>query len=267
MKYWREAATLILAMRPLQKQSTIGAASALGSARLRDVEQRPSPTYKEDYQILMQKRSPSSSFMSSKSVFPGGVLQKVDHSKGWADLFAKITSQSLDDFSNMFHTNNLRPPIISAQRPWDVVADVAFRICAIREMFEECGLLLVTRQVPKLPPKGAILTGCSTWESSTVQDVGPGFLKMWRENVHKNSTDFLRLCHELEAFPNVWALENWRNWLTPVFEKVETASNKPNRFDTLFYMCCLDCEKLPLAAPDDKEVTNLEVIKSKLKSS
>lgn len=267
MKFWREAATLILAMRPSQVQSTIGAASALGSSKLRDAEQKPSSSYKEDYQILMMKRSQSSTFMSSKSVFPGGVLQKVDHSKGWTDLFTKITSHSLDEFSNMFHTNNLRPPIISGPRPWDVVADVAFRICAIREMFEECGLLLVTRRVPDLPPKGAILTGCQTWENSTVQDADPGFLKMWRESVHENSTEFLRLCHELEAFPNVWALENWRNWLTPVFEKVESASNKPNRFDTLFYMCCLDCEKLPLAAADDKEATTLEVIISKSNSS
>lgn len=260
-KFWREAATLMLAARP-QHHTLFEAASTVEGVKKKDAAFRKSETpsgFSEDYRVLMVRRSASSSFMPSKSVFPGGVLQKVDHSKGWVDLFQKITHESLDDFSGMFHTNNLRPPIISDLRSWDVISDVAFRICAIRETFEECGLLLATRKLPELTTKAEFSKECISWEKTMVTDMEQGLLRSWRSRVRENSTEFLRMCHELEAFPNVWALENWRNWLTPVFEKVDSSSKKQTRFDTLFYVCCFDCDSLPHGTADDRETDQLEV--------
>lgn len=256
MKYWQEAASLILAMRPRNLRSSLGVMPASVKSHGSEEVKQGSSTSSEDYRVMMMKRTQSSSFMPSRYVFPGGVLQKVDHSKGWSDLFQKIwNGSSLDEFSRSLHVNSSRPPIISSERRnWDVVADVAFRICALRETFEESGLLFVTRDLPVQQQHDLTLED----RGSMLEDFGPGVLKVWRQKVNDNSTEFLRMCHELEVFPNVWILENWRNWLTPTFEKVETASLKPKRFDTLFYICCLDCEDLPEALVDETEVTQVE---------
>lgn len=40
---------------------------------------------------------------------------------------------------------------------------------------------------------------------------------------------------ELQAVPDIWSLYDWCNWLTP--------AGYIKRFDTAFYMCCLDYVK------------------------
>ena len=65
-------------------------------------------------------------------------------------------------------------------------------------------------------------------------------VKAWRKRVSTNAQDFCQLCEEYNVVPNLWALYEWSNWLTPVTRKIEKPPVKPKRFDTMFYMCCLD---------------------------
>lgn len=58
-----------------------------------------------------------------------------------------------------------------------VVPDIAFRICAVREAFEECGVML-------LKPN----------EGRKVSAVGNRETLAWRKKVHGNASAFLDLC-------------------------------------------------------------------------
>ena len=77
--------------------------------------------------------------------------------------------------------------------------------------------------------------------------------------MEKDPLQFVTLCQELGVVPDVWSLKAWRNWLTPVFQKVESAPKKPRRFDTMFYVCCLECDEIPNALADETESTHAEV--------
>ena len=266
MKFWREAASLIVAARPGQLRLGASAASwKLPTSKQNEGSSPVNGNSTEDYKVLMLKRSSTSSFMPSRIVFPGGILQKVDHSTAWLDLFKKVSKKSMDDMTQELQRNNSsRSPIMTESRSWDVIPDVAFRICAIRETFEESGILLAVSksQVENLAASALpdLESGCNQLEDSSICSVDQGIIDVWRKKVQDSSTEFIRMCHEMEVVPNVWSLHEWSNWLTPVFEKVESASNKPNRFDTMFYLTCFDTDELPLTSSDNKETTATEVI-------
>uniref|UniRef100_K7G2E0 Nudix hydrolase 19 n=1 Tax=Pelodiscus sinensis TaxID=13735 RepID=K7G2E0_PELSI len=64
---------------------------------------------------------------------------------------------------------------------------------------------------------------------------------------------FLQLCRDLRCVPNIWALHEWGNWLTPVLR----AGRGGRRYDTAFYLCCL--EERPLhTSQDEQEVTGFQ---------
>ena len=105
-----------------------------------------------DYSMLMVKRSGKSSFMASALVFPGGVIELFDFDSSWYDLFAGhgIDKKELDSTISQQITGP-RLPIIGnplAVRSAPVVdrgylnPDIALRISAIRETFEEAGEFL-----------------------------------------------------------------------------------------------------------------------------
>lgn len=254
MIYWREAATLILAAKSLSSVSNSSMTRVIEPDKL----QYGHTT--EDYKILMLKRSGSSSFMPSRMVFPGGTLSDIDHSREWRDLFSKFTGRPSEDLTQYFEASGPRPPMISAKRPlWeDITADVAFRICAIRETFEESGILLVLsrEELLKLPGmKSRNLSTLRKWNESEKLE-----LERWRRLVINNASAFTQMCAELQVFPNIWALHEWSNWLTPVFTKVEKPNKKPMRFDTMFYICCFECDGLPSTSVDEAETVLFQVI-------
>lgn len=103
-----------------------------------------------DYDILMVKRSKSSSFMASAFVFPGGATEPADFDASWYSLFEKcgFDKQKVSTVSS--RVIGPRPPIITdsvtlrAANLNDpslphIHADIGLRISAIRETFEEVG--------------------------------------------------------------------------------------------------------------------------------
>lgn len=76
------------------------------------------------------------------------------------------------------------------------------RITAIRETFEEVGLLLCK------PRTGECDQIYSHVEESFDR-------KNWQKKVHNDSTKFLDLCKELEVIPDLWSLHEWAAWETP----------------------------------------------------
>lgn len=191
-----------------------------------------------NYKLLMLKRSSKTNFMPGTYVFPGGVIEKADGSKNWLNLFEKFGFKS-HTFEKL-NPKETRPPIFNNNDPNQIPKFLSLRISAIRETFEESGILLCRSY--KVNYKERI----ARWATS----IGGGEMKNWQAKVHANPEEFLKLCNEFEIYPDVWALKEWSNWLTPPkFEK---------RFDTIFFFAAF--HQTPAVHAEKKEIQHFEVI-------
>lgn len=167
-----------------------------------------------NYHILMMKRNAKSSFINAH-VYPGGVVDKADHHSHWQNIISKSASEK----EKHILTN---------------------KICAIRETFEESGLLLSN------PPARSV-KGLNINE--------------WRHKVHDDASQFKTMCEQFNILPAVDTLVPFSNWITPTMEK--------KRYDTLFFITVLDQYKTKkehdthyhLVAADGKETVLFEWLK------
>lgn len=271
MQPWREASSLIVVTRAsvrasIASNNNIIRSSIVESLSAHQNREDTDPTNgpllqnndpinskqsQYDYRLMMVKRSGLSSFLASAYVFPGGRVEMADFSPRWWELFARfnLTRQDLAVFSQSI--NGPRPPIIleskiiqessHLNRPEDALpADIGLRISALRETFEETGVLLLTRPGDDADSYQPL----SDRENVNVD------LSMWRDKVRKDAASFLDLCLETNLCPNLWSLYEWWNWLTPT-------SVGHKRCDTMFYVSFLEVE--PKVVLDNEEVTTLKV--------
>lgn len=272
MQPWREASSLIIVTRASVRASVVSSGNVIKSSIVENLSAHqtkqdtefnniPSQQINEansnlkhnqyDYRLMMVKRSGLSSFLASAYVFPGGRVEIADFSPRWWALFAKfnLTRQDLAVFSQSI--KGPRPPIVleskiiqeSAQfnKPEDSLpADIGLRISALRETFEETGVLLLTR-----PGDDA-----DSYQPLSDRDNVNVDLSTWRDKVRKDASSFLDLCLETNLCPNLWSLYEWWNWLTPT-------SVGHKRCDTMFYVSFLEVE--PKVVLDNEEVTTLKV--------
>nr|CAB3264492.1 nucleoside diphosphate-linked moiety X motif 19, mitochondrial-like [Phallusia mammillata] len=201
-----------------------------------------------DYDVLMLKRSSNSSFYPNNYVFPGGRIDKADSSEKWLDVFNSIDSQFIDGFKQLKVQQNdgYRSPLFSLNHDSSKGAlsnEVSFRICAIRETFEECGILLSCNKANEHQLEGL----ASPFQFSTVSDV-----EHWRKKVHDDASAFIDMCSTLKCVPDIWSLHEWCNWLTPTI----AAKVFSKRFDTVFYKTFIP--NIPqYAQQDNNETTNM----------
>ncbi|XP_053202849.1 acyl-coenzyme A diphosphatase NUDT19-like [Panonychus citri] len=232
---WKEASTLISIAR-----------SSFTNKSGESLESKTKQLTSTDYRVLMVKRSNLSSFMASAYVFPGGHVEISDYSSKWWNLFQRlgINKETLiKDIRS--RVTGPRPPMI--QNPtilqeidthaneFDnlLIPEIALRIAAIRETFEETGVALLTS---------------SPSEARVVEAYENGDLSKWYEKVRESGSNFINLCDQTNQVPNIWSLYEWSDWLTPT-------SYGRKRFDTMFYICCLN--KQPKVVLDNTEVTKL----------
>lgn len=198
----------------------------------------------DSWKILMVERSGKSSFMPGMRVFPGGIAAKVDFLPQWLEIlntaspgnntadneFGIFVNQSNDDRPQM-----IRKPIIREDLQPSISANVGFRICAIRETFEESGILLYR----PFPGSQCELT------ADTLRD--------WRKKVNQDENEFFNMCERLNVVPDIWSMYEWSNWLTPL----HLGSRKRLRYDTMFYAGFLSEDST--AMHDSKEVVSAQV--------
>lgn len=250
LKHWREAATLIIAAKSKTASTKYG------------------------YDILMLKRSGKSKFMPSLSVFPGGVAEDSDFSPEWLDVFSTLGMDVVSKTFAYFSKPGPGPPMFSRKRDEKyskIPSEVAFRICAIRETFEECGVL-ISRSVND----NVINCLSGSKKSSSFGKAGNLFIgdaETWREKVDKDASQFINMCKTFNIVPDIWSLTEWSNWLTPLNvarQALNSDEGSRRRYDTAFFLCLLD--HVPDALHDDKETVQLEwsapdkLIKSHLES-
>lgn len=123
---WKEAATLIVAAR----SSSI--------------------TNGFDYKILCMKRSEKTSFLANNISYPGGAIEKQDESMEWLEHFKKfgVTERHLD---RLKLPKEMQKAFIFRDREEEekklaISRSISLRISAIRETFEELGVLLYLPQ-------------------------------------------------------------------------------------------------------------------------
>ncbi|XP_075976488.1 acyl-coenzyme A diphosphatase NUDT19 [Anticarsia gemmatalis] len=213
-KSWRDSASLIV----LTKRN---------SELLSRVEDRGGV----NYDILLQTRTRTASFANSV-VFPGGVSEPIDGSQRWLHLLAKF-GYSKQDFQAFHHPSGAITPIFQKD---PIQRHIELRITAIRETFEELGLLICSRQ-HKEERDG-------TW-AGIIEDIDVAY---WQNRVEKNPDDWLVLCEEHKCYPDIWSLSYWSNWLTPVTFK--------RRFNTAFFIAGL--EQKPANITSSSEVADIE---------
>jgi 8-oxo-dGTP pyrophosphatase MutT (NUDIX family) len=157
------------------------------------------------FEVLMVKRHHQIDFASGALVFPGGKTHAGDHDPAWADHVV-----GWDDFDD-------------TQR--------GLRIAAIREVFEEAGILLAHRR------NGEPIGG-----EACPMEV--------REAVDRGLTPFLDVVTGIDAKLDLGALTVFARWITP--------SMMPKRFDTWFYAVKAPDDQL--AACDGRETVDAEWI-------
>ncbi|XP_032833419.1 acyl-coenzyme A diphosphatase NUDT19 [Petromyzon marinus] len=262
LKHWKEAATLVVAAggragltrtttRTRRRQEEpFGAARGRQWPRSDDF----------DYEILVVKRSKASGFMPNASVFPGGVVDSADFHHDWARLLAPWRKTRLsgdgvgiaEDYGVTCGAGP-RPPMFATDRGSlgsAIPGELAFRICAIRETFEESGVLIAR---PAERPHG---TPDEAPALATAVPDSPA-LRRWRALVLSDARLFAAMCSELRVVPDVWALHEWSDWLTPVpLAPPAAGAPPPRRFDAVFFLCCL--AEAPAASHDDHETVGAQ---------
>ena len=180
-----------------------------------------------DYKILFLKRSKSAQVMPGAHVFPGGMIEEADASQEWIQLYTDCGYQN-----KHFAIFNQEQNLASLSK------EISLRISAIRETFEESSVLLCKPKMlePRISKWGTFLAGEE--------------IPNWQERVHQNAGQFIEMCRELQCCPDIWSLQKWSSWLTP--------TNRAQRFEAIFFIVTLD--SMPPTHPDNKEITQLEVI-------
>ena len=157
------------------------------------------------FEVLMVKRHHQVDFASGALVFPGGKTHAGDDDPAWAGHVL-----GWDDFD-------------AVQR--------GLRIAAIREVFEEAGILLARH----------------TDGSAMGDDVAPMEV---RKSVDAGTTAFLDVVKDLDAVLDLHALTVFARWIAPPLT--------PKRFDTWFYAAHAPADQL--AACDGRETVDAEWI-------
>jgi len=157
-------------------------------------------------EVLMVARHYEIDFAAGALVFPGGKANEEDESAAW-EAYA----------DGNFDT---------AQR--------AARITAIRETYEESGVLLARPK--KLRGEGADLVGADIAEK----------LAPFRATVDRREQSFLELIKEHDLVLATDALIHFGHWITPAM--------MPKRFDTHFYL--VKAPSGQIASHDGRETTD-----------
>ena len=207
-----------------------------------------------DYKVLLLKRSKNMRVLPGFHAFPGGKLdENADASPKWLEVFFD-TKQLNECKSDPYKIKNIFKGFIKndyselPQKTEDVDVkipiEISQRICALRETFEETGILLAQKRDQK---------NCPSKSASSLIFENINWVKEWQSKVKNDPNNFLDIFIENNLIPEISGLYKWAHWITPTIEKF--------RFDTTFFICFLPeipCENS--LSLDKEENENIEVI-------
>ena len=105
------------------------------------------------------------------------MIEKTDFSNEWLELFKQSFAKFGKDFTSLVDIQGPRPPVLKNSALTDLPSDVAFRICAIRETFEESGVLL-----------------WKSFSDDPNNNLEMEDIQTWRKEVYADASKFLTMC-------------------------------------------------------------------------
>lgn len=113
--------------------------------------------------------------------------------------------------------------------------DISLRITAIREVFEEVGLLLCLNANQFHQSRNSWANGITNFNR-----------KYWQTKVHNSAKEFLILCKHLNVIPDLWSLAEWSMWRSP--------AGASKRYDTAIYFVAMQERPQLILEPSEIEV-------------
>ena len=169
-------------------------------------------------EVLLLQRHQKSRFMAGAFVFPGGRVDPADAEAAVSD------DDRLWCHQQLFPTQNER-------KPDDVAAATAYYVAAVRELFEEAGILLAR------PRHGTGQVPADDAQDQRLNDA--------RQRLNANEVTFSAILEAEQLEADVRALVYWSQWITPAAER--------RRYDTRFFVAWLPDGQT--AVYDDIETT------------
>lgn len=153
---------------------------------------------KSGIEVLLLRRTNRATFVAGAHVFPGGAVDESD--------------AALDELLSHSQTH----------------APAGFATAAVRECFEEAGLLFAHHRQGRTPNA----------DERT----------MWRGELARGELSFGALLEREQLLMDTASFRSWSRWVTPV--------GSPKRFDTRFFVAISPIDQQ--ASPDDTEITQCQ---------
>jgi len=200
----RDAATIVLS-RDCKEDSSIKKGSSGG------------------IEVFMVRRNLNSDYVGGAYVFPGGAVDELDRSER---AFSLCAGRDDREASEILEVDE---------------GGLAFWVAAVRECFEEAGILLAYSTASNL---GSVhLSGLpgSTGNRGPMGATGSydsnGLLETWRKSLANGEISFLDLCERERLKIAADQIEYFSHWLTP--------KGAPRRYDTRFFVAAAPTEQVP----------------------
>jgi 8-oxo-dGTP pyrophosphatase MutT (NUDIX family) len=163
-------------------------------------------------EVLLLQRHPDSRFSPGAFAFPGGRVEASDSGPG-----IEARCRGLDRVEAARRLRDVEPPERS----------IGFWVTALREAFEEAGILLACR-ADDHPVDAATLEA----------------IRLHRSRCREDSAVFGRLLDDFDLFLATGRMAYWAHWITP--------EERPVRYDTRFFIAAALPEQVP--EPDGREM-------------
>ncbi len=180
-------------------------------------------------EVFMVRRNLNSDYVGGAYVFPGGAVDELDRSERAFSLCAGRDDREASQ-------------ILEVEE-----GGLAFWVAAVRECFEEAGILLAYRTTPDLDlshsfePSGAGEASVMLKGKDQSKVASPYLLsdqlESWRKSLANGEIGFLDLCEREGLKIAADRIEYFSHWLTP--------KGAPRRYDTRFFVAAAPTEQVP----------------------
>ncbi|MDZ7781305.1 MAG: hypothetical protein U5R14_15430 [Gemmatimonadota bacterium] len=166
-------------------------------------------------EVLLMRRNRNAGFVPGAYVFPGG---RVDGTDATAQVLERIDGLAPEDAASRLELPSAEPPAI------------AYYLAALREAFEETGILIAHR-----PDGSPVPTAAAEPRVDRIRD-----------DVMEHRIDFAEALSRLECRIEGRSVEYLAHWITPIAE--------PKRYDTRFFAARVPDGAEPIIDP--REMTD-----------